>query len=85
VTITRGDTGTVILEGACAVEDAELLLQMLQSGPAAVIDWTRCSQLHTAVLQVILASGITPVGLCGDAWVAQWIASKLSGSGLLDN
>ena len=85
MTITRGDTGTVILEGACAVEDAELLLQMLQSGPAAVIDWTRCSQLHTAVLQVILASGITPVGLCGDAWVAQWIASKLSGSGLLDN
>ena len=77
MTVRRSDTGTVILDGVCAVEDAEPLLQMLQATPAAVVDWTRCRQLHTAVLQVILASGIAPIGPCGDAWVEQWLAPKL--------
>ncbi len=56
LTVRRSDDGTVILDGVCAVEDAEPLLQMLQATPAAVVDWTQCRQLHTAVLQVILAS-----------------------------
>ena len=33
-----------------------------------------CGQLHTAVVQVILAARPTLVGPCGDAWVGQWIA-----------
>ena len=77
MTVRRSDTGTVILDGVCAVEDAEPLLQMLQATPAAVVDWTQCRQLHTAVLQVILASGIAPIGPCGDVWVKQWLAPKL--------
>jgi hypothetical protein len=62
-----------VLEGICPVEDAEPLLQMLQMTPAGPLDWTRCNQLHTAVLQVILAAGVMPVGPCGDAWVRQWV------------
>ena len=77
MTVRRGDTGTVILDGVCAVEDAEPLLQMLQATPAAAVDWTRCRQLHTAVLQVIMASGTAPIGPCGDAWVTQWLEPKL--------
>jgi len=77
MTIRRNDSGTLLVEGICPVEDAELLWQMLQNMPAAEIDWTQCRQLHTAVLQVILASGITPVGPCGDAWAAEWLAPKL--------
>jgi len=79
VTVRRSDTGTVILEGACAVEDAEPLLQLLLLGaPERTVDWTMCSHLHTAVVQVLLASGITPVGPCGDAWVGQWMAPEIS-------
>jgi hypothetical protein len=81
VTVGRSESGTVGLEGVCVVEDAESLLQMLQATPAAVVDWTRCRQLHTAVFQVILASGIVPIGPCGDAWVAQWLAPKLAQNG----
>ena len=81
MTVGRSDSGTVGLEGVCAVEDAESLLQMLQATPAAVVDWTRCRHLHTAVFQVILASGIVPIGPCGDAWVAQWLAPKLPQKG----
>jgi hypothetical protein len=77
VTVARSDAGAVVLSGVCAVEDAELLLQMLQATPAAAVDWTQCRQLHTAVFQVIFGSGIAPIGPCGDAWVARWLASKL--------
>jgi hypothetical protein len=81
VTVRRSDSGTVILEGACPVEDAEALLQLLQTMPAAVLDWRPCRQLHTAVLQVVLASGLDPIGPCGDAWVAQWLSPKLPQKG----
>ena len=77
MTVRRSDNGMLVLEGVCPVEDAEALLQLLQTEPAAALDWTRCRQMHTAVLQVILASGMIPRGLCGDALVRQWLAPKL--------
>lgn len=67
------DNGTILLEGVCSVEDAESLLQLLQATPRAPVDWTRSNHLHTAVLQVILATRPTLVGRCGDPWVAEWI------------
>jgi hypothetical protein len=79
VTIRRSDAGTIVLEGPCAAEDAELLLQLLEATPFAAVDWTACRQIHTSVLQVVLASGIVPSGPCGDIWVEQWLAPALSG------
>jgi hypothetical protein len=76
MTVLRGDTGAIVLDGVCPVEDAEPLLQMLQTMPAAEVDWRRCRQLHTAVLQLVLASGRALIGPCGDAWVAQWLVAK---------
>jgi hypothetical protein len=77
VTVRRSDYGTLVLEGVCPVEDAEVLLQLLQTGPEVALDWTKCRQMHTSVLQVILASGIVPQGPCGDGLVRQWLAPKL--------
>jgi hypothetical protein len=77
LTIRRSDEGILILDGVCDVEEAESLLQMLQETPVATVDWTQCRQLHTAVLQVIMASGNSPIGPCGDVWVQQWLAPKL--------
>jgi hypothetical protein len=51
---------------------------MLQAMPAAQIDWESCDQMHTAVLQLVLASGRVPIGPCGDAWIARWLAPKLT-------
>jgi hypothetical protein len=81
LTIRRSDDGIVVLDGVCAVEDAESLLQMLQATPDALVDWTQCRKLHTAVLQVIIASGRSPIGPCGDAWVQQWLVPKLPQKG----
>jgi hypothetical protein len=80
MTVRLSDKGTLVLDGVCPVEDAEPLLQMLLTMPAAVVDWTQCRQLHTAVLQIVLASGSAPIGPCGDAWVAQWVSPKMPGT-----
>jgi hypothetical protein len=84
MTVRRGDDGAIVLEGVCPVEDAEPLLQMLQAMPPAEVDWRPCRQLHTAVLQLVLASGRVPVGPCGDTWVAQWLIPKLPQNGAAD-
>jgi hypothetical protein len=81
MTVRRGDDGAIVLEGVCPVEDAEQLLQMLQTMPAAGLDWRPCGQLHTAVLQLVLASGRAPLGPCGDPWAAQWLEPKLPQNG----
>ena len=73
MSVCRHDDGTILLEGVCPVEDAESLLQLLQATPRASLDWTRSGHLHTAVLQVILATRPTLVGRCGDPWVAEWV------------
>jgi hypothetical protein len=84
MTVRRSETGTIILQDACAVEDAEPLLQMLQADPTPAIDWTTCSHLHTAVVQVILASGAARTGPCGDAWAQKWLVPELPERGPAD-
>lgn len=77
MTVRSADNGILALEGVCPVEDAETLLQQLQSKPTATVDWTQCSYLHTAVLQVVLASGRIPSNRCGDPFVSQWLPQLL--------
>jgi len=76
VSVRRNDSGAIVLEGDCAVEEAEVLLRLLLENPATPVDWTRCERLHTAVLQVILALAPTLAGPCGDPWIDQWVATK---------
>jgi hypothetical protein len=77
MSVRRHENGTIILDGRCPVEDAEQLLQLLQAAPAAPLDWTSCSHLHTAVLQVIMAGRPVLVGPCGDLWIEQWAVSNI--------
>jgi hypothetical protein len=79
MTIRRTDD-TVLLEDVCVVEDAEILMQELQAG-AAAIDWSGCSHLHTACLQVILAAGVPIRGSPANAALARWLAPLLQPDG----
>ena len=45
-----------IFNDVVGVEEAEGLLDWLQSKPAAKVDLARCRHLHTANLQVLMAS-----------------------------
>jgi hypothetical protein len=76
VSVRLDETGTILLEGSCPVDDAEPLLQLLQATPTARCDWTRCSHLHTAVVQVVLAARSALTGPCGDPWIEQWIGPR---------
>jgi hypothetical protein len=49
------------LEGLCAIEEAETLLDWLRGSEAPTVDLANCEHLHTALLQTLLAlrPGIT--------------------------
>ena len=72
MTITRDREGVIVLDGECPVEDAEALLQLLQAQPRGPVDWSACTRLHTAVLQLLMAAAPRMQGECGDAFVARW-------------
>jgi hypothetical protein len=72
MTIRRDDDGVIVLDGECPVEDAEALLQLLQAQPEGPVDWSACTRLHTAVLQVLMAAAPRMRGECGDVFVARW-------------
>jgi hypothetical protein len=73
MTVTRDPAGNVVLSGNCAVEDAEVLLQMLQASPGSPVDCRSCGPLHTAVVQVIMAAAPVVVGPVADPWAARWL------------
>ncbi len=72
MTIRRSED-MIFLEEACTVEDADALLAEIQAG-AAMFDWTGCSFLHTACLQLVLASRLPVRGIPEDAALARWAA-----------
>jgi hypothetical protein len=78
VTVRQEGDGRIVLEGRCPVEDAEPLLQLLQASPQAPCDWTGCSHVHTAVVQVIMAARPKLAGPCGDPWIEAWVARELT-------
>jgi hypothetical protein len=74
MTVRVDSAGVIVIEGQSPVEDAELLLQYLDADPGARVDCSRCEVMHTAVLQVLLASTPPIVGRCGDRFVEAWRA-----------
>jgi hypothetical protein len=72
MTIRQDDGGAIVLEGDCPVEEAETLLERLQARPDATVDWSACTRLHTAVIQVLMAAQARIRGPCGDAFVRAW-------------
>ena len=75
MTIGR-DGDTVLLEDVCAVDDAETLMGHLQAG-AARIDWSGCTHLHTACLQVMLAARVPIRGTPANPLLARWLGPLL--------
>jgi hypothetical protein len=76
MSLRRDDDGTIVLFGGCSVDEAEPLHRMLLSDRSAKLDWTRCTHLHSAILQLILAAQPSLIGPCGDPFVARWICGK---------
>jgi hypothetical protein len=66
--------GVVVLEGDCQVDEAEQLLEFLLANPSAEVDWSDCGQLHTALIQVLLAVRPKMRGSPEVEFLNRWIA-----------
>lgn len=64
----RFEDGAIRIIGDCPVEEAELLLSLLQAHDAPV-DLSRCGRLHAAPFQVLLALRPALSGSPADAFV----------------
>jgi hypothetical protein len=76
MTVRRADD-TIVLEDVCPVEDAETLLNQLQAG-ASLVDWSGCTHLHTACLQVMLVAGLKVVGQPANPTLARFAPALLA-------
>jgi hypothetical protein len=68
----RRAADTIFLEGVCAVEDAETLLEHLQSG-ATTIDWSGCTHLHAACFQMLLVARLPMRGPPANLEIVRWL------------
>ncbi len=73
-------SGVIELQGACTVEDAEALLQFLLDTPGAQVDWHNCESAHTAVVQVLLAANLVPLGPPASDFLKDKVAPLLTGT-----
>lgn len=80
MTVRLAEDATLQLEGDCPIEDAEVLLRHLLESPGATVDWRGCERLHTAVVQVILASRAPLMGPPAGAFLRNWVEPILLAS-----
>ena len=72
------DGGVIRLAGAGRIEDAETLVALLQAHPGCLVDLAAAGQLHTAVVQVLLAFRPDLAGAPDDAFLAAWVMPLLA-------
>lgn len=77
MTVLWSPQGLLVLEGGCPIEDAEALLQHLSSTPGATVDVRACEFAHTAVIQVLMASGAKLLGPPPDNTMWRWVYANL--------
>jgi len=80
MTVRVADDGAIVLEGVCPAEDAEALAGFLLLDPAASVDWRGCDNVHTAVVQVLLAARPAMLGPPRSSFLRDWVAPVLSGA-----
>jgi hypothetical protein len=64
------------LEGTVAVDDAEALAQWLREQHAPAVHLGKCTHVHAAVLQVLLALAPRVVAPPADPWLAAALAPR---------
>lgn len=73
----RTDNGVIYLEGDCPVEEAEILVQALESIEDPLVDLTRCRHPHGAVVQVLLTFNPQLSGAPEDPFLRDHLAPAL--------
>ncbi|MDQ7048168.1 MAG: hypothetical protein Q9M92_00975 [Enterobacterales bacterium] len=66
-----------LLEGECSIEDSEELLNWILLNPKGKLNLKKLSYLHTAVLQVLMASQVKISIWPSDTKIASWLQAIL--------
>ena len=69
---------SIFFESLVTAEDAEDLLQWIQKNPQGKVDLSGCTHLHTANLQVLMATRIAVAAWPKDAALKNWLTAALS-------
>jgi len=69
-----------VFKDVVGVEEAEILLDWLQKSPSAKVDLGPCAHLHTANLQVLMASGRGVSSWPRDPDLRAWLEPALNRS-----
>ncbi len=67
----------VNLTGVCTVEDAEPLLQWMIAHPGGNVQMKDCVNVHSAVLQTLIAGQAKCVGRPADPSLCAWLDAAL--------
>jgi hypothetical protein len=67
------ETERICLVADCGIEDAEVLLSVLNDGRGRPVDVSAARHLHAAIVQILIAHEATLTGTPDDAFLAQWV------------
>lgn len=77
----RFDSDLARFEAACTVEDALPLAEWLEAAAAPRVDLSACTELHTALLQLLLAARPALAAAPADVFLARWVGPLLVKAG----
>ena len=77
--------GAIGLEGACHLEDAVALLDLMTAHPELPIDLHKCTRVHMAVAQILLAGRPTVQRKSKDPFLKDWLLPLLEARSDQDN
>ena len=67
-----------VFEDAVSVEEAEDLLQWIQKHPKGKADFAKCTHIHAADLQVLMAARIPVAAWPQDDSLKTWLTAALA-------
>jgi hypothetical protein len=73
----RIDDDVISLDGHCSIEEAQPLFDALRDVDEPIFDLEHAQTLHTAVVQLILASTGRVRGAPADRWLAACLRDRL--------
>lgn len=69
--------GAIAVGGDCGVEEAETLLRLLLEHPLAPVDLAGAGRLHTALVQVLLATRRSVQGALPASFLGTWVLPQV--------
>lgn len=73
----RFEDDVAVFEGACAVDEAMGLAEWLDGRNGVRVDLGRCTGLHTALLQLLMAARVGIAVEPEDAFLKAWVTPRL--------